>query len=201
MYEDAVSAHPDKVWLRTGLIGASFDYSSFLKAPADAQEGDETFRRAVALADSMIADPAAAKSCYTMELVGLLNDMAWTSAVRPSLPRTDAQAAVRLGAHATRWQPAIGGYWNTLGLAHYRAGDRKSASEAFAKSMELSAGGDPADWLFMAAIDRQDGKDAEARAWFDRAVAWIDRNRGKDRRRDAELARFRDEVARDAGWK
>jgi tetratricopeptide (TPR) repeat protein len=202
LYEDAVSAHPEQIWLRTGLIGTLFDYASFLKAPADAKEADETFRRAVAEADRMIADPEAAKLCFmSMDLVGLLNDMAWTLAARPDLTTTDAETAVRFASHATKWQPAIGGFWNTLGLAHYRAGDRKAAREAFAKSMELNAGGDPTDWLFMAALDHRDGQEADARAWFDRAVARIDRDRGQDRRRDAELARFRDEVARDAGFR
>jgi len=200
LYEDAISAHPEQIWLRTGLIGTLFDYASFLKAPTDAKEADESFRRAIAVADLMIADPAAAKTCFTMEMVGLLNDMAWTIAVRPGLSPADAQAAVRLAGHATTWQPAIGGYWNTLGLAHYRAGDRQAARAAFTKSIELNGGGDATDWLFMAALDHLDGKNTEARAWFDRAVAWIDQNRGKDKRRDAELARFRDEVARDAGW-
>jgi serine/threonine protein kinase len=201
LYEDAASAHPEQVWLRTGLIGTLFDYASFLKAPSDAKEADETFRRAIAEADRLIADPGAAKLCFmSIDLVGLLNDMAWTLAARPDLAPTDAETAVRFAGHATKWQPAIGGFWNTLGLAHYRAGDRKAAREAFAKSMELNAGGDPTDWLFMAALDHRDGHEADARAWFDRAVARIDRDRGQDRRRDAELARFRNEVARDAGW-
>ena len=76
------------------------------------------------------------------ELVVLLNDMAWTLAARPDLAPTDAGTAVRFAGHATKWQPAIGGFWNTLGLAHYRAGDRKAAREALAKSMELNAGGE-----------------------------------------------------------
>ena len=41
------------------------------------------------------------------------------------LPREpdDAALAVRLARKAVEWEPEQSAYWNTLGLAHYRAGD------------------------------------------------------------------------------
>ena len=88
----------------------------------------------------------------------------------------------------TEWEPAQAGFWNTLGVAHYRSGEHQSARAAFEKSMELNKGGDPSDWFFLAALDHHAGKQEEARRWFDRSVAWMEKNRGRDKDLDAESA-------------
>ena len=63
-------------------------------------------------------------------------------------------------------------FWNTLGVAAYRAGDWKEAEEALEKSMGLNKGGEAADWFFLAMTRRRQGRPDEARQWFDRAAAW-----------------------------
>ena len=87
--------------------------------------------------------------------------------------------------------PREGGYWNTLGVAHYRAGDWKAAIEALTKSMELGKGGDGSDWFFLAMAHWQLGDKPQARSWYDKAVPWMEKNQPKNE----ELIRFRAEAA------
>jgi hypothetical protein len=63
--------------------------------------------------------------------------------------------------------------------------------------MALNAGGDPFDWFFLAAVRRQQGDPARARAWYDRAVAGATREGA--RARQAELTEIQAEVARALG--
>ena len=44
----------------------------------------------------------------------------------------------------------VGDYWNTLGVAHYRAGAWQTATTCLERSMTLRKGGDAYDWLFLA---------------------------------------------------
>ena len=83
-------------------------------------------------------------------------------------------------------------YWNTLGVAHYRASDWKSAIAALEKSIKLRQGGDSFDWFFLAMAHWKLGEKEEARKWYDRAVTWMDKNSPNDE----ELRRFREEAAK-----
>jgi eukaryotic-like serine/threonine-protein kinase len=195
LYEELAAERPEQIWLRTGLIETLYEYSRLLTAPADKPEAESSFRRALAVAESLIGDREAAKHCYTMGLVGPFNDLAWALVRRPDVTPSDADLALRLARQATDWEPKQAGLWNTLGMARYRLGDRSSAAAAFQKSMDLNDGGDPADWFFLAALDHHAGRKQEARRWFDRSVAWMEQNQGRDKERDAELAQFRQEVA------
>jgi Flp pilus assembly protein TadD len=80
---------------------------------------------------------------------------------------------------------------NTLGIAQYRNGDHKTAMETLKKSMDLRSGGDAFDWFFLAMAHWQLKNQDEARRWYDKAVAWVDKNQPKDE----ELLRFRAEAA------
>jgi uncharacterized protein HemY len=81
--------------------------------------------------------------------------------------------------------------WSTLGSAYYRAGDWKAANTALDKSMELSKGGEPETWFFLAmACWKLDDKE-EARRWYDMAVERANR----DSPEDTDLLRFRAEAA------
>jgi Flp pilus assembly protein TadD len=103
----------------------------------------------------------------------------------------DPARAVVLAKKAVDLEPKAGMWWNTLGVAQYRAGDRKGAVDSLKKSMELRNGGDSFDWFFLAMAHWQLGNKAEARKWYDKAVGWMDKNK----RDDEELIRFRAEAA------
>ena len=87
--------------------------------------------------------------------------------------------------------PKSGFHRNTLGLAHYRAGDLKQAVSELEKSISLRDGGDSNDWFFLAMAQWQLGNNNEARGWYDRAVAWMDKNQPKNE----ELRRFKSEAS------
>jgi serine/threonine protein kinase len=107
------------------------------------------------------------------------NAMAWMLVARPP-DGEDARAkidrAVELSRKAVTLDPKNRPAWNTLGVALWRAGDAKSATEAMEKSMALASGGDPADWLVLAAIHKSQGRDDEAQALYDKSLEWIDQH-------------------------
>jgi len=102
----------------------------------------------------------------------------------------DPKQAVALAKRAVELAPENPTYHNTLGAAHFRAGDWKAAIVALEESMELRSGGDSTDWFFLAMAHWQLGEKDKAREWYDRAVQWMDKNRPTDE----ELRRFRAET-------
>ena len=103
----------------------------------------------------------------------------------------DAGRAVELAQQAVQQSPQVGTYWNTLGVACYRAGDWNASVAALEKSMQRRAGGDGFDWFFLAMAHLQLGDKEQARKWYDQAVEWLKKNK----RKDEELKRFRAEAA------
>src|SRR6185436_9523516 len=99
--------------------------------------------------------------------------------------------AVELAQKAVELAPKDGAFWNTLGVAHYRAGDWKAAIDALEKSMELSQGAESFNWFFLAIAHWQLGEEKKAHEFFDQAVQWMDKNQPNDE----ELRRFRAEAA------
>jgi tetratricopeptide (TPR) repeat protein len=88
--------------------------------------------------------------------------------------------------------PKVGGRWNTLGVAYFRAGDCKNAIAALEKAEELAPGrflGYNA--LFLAMAHWQLGEKDKARQWYDRAVGWMETNKPTD----PEILQFRAEAA------
>ncbi len=80
---------------------------------------------------------------------------------------------------------------NTLGVAQYRACNWEAAVETLNKSVELGQGGDSYDYFFLAMSHRQLDNKVEARVWYDKANAWMNKNESKN----DELIRFRAEAA------
>ncbi|MGH7170929.1 MAG: redoxin family protein, partial [Gemmataceae bacterium] len=124
------------------------------------------------------------------------NNLAWLLATCPQPKFRDPRRAVELAKKAVELAPREGGYWNTLGVAHYRAGDWKSAIDALNKSMERNRGGNAFDWLFLAMAQQKLGKAPEARQWYDKATAWVEKSRASalDPVQSEELRRFQREA-------
>jgi len=120
----------------------------------------------------------------------LHNNLAWFLATCPQTKFRDPQRAVRLANRAVELAPKSGDFWNTLGVAHYRAGDWQVAVASLSKSMKLTKGGNSIDWFFLAMAHWELGDKNKAREWYDKAVTWMDKNRPQD----AELRRFRAEA-------
>ena len=118
------------------------------------------------------------------------NDLAWMLATGAVAEIRNPEKAVALATKAVELAPQQGMYWNTLGVAQYRAGDWKAAIEALDKSMELRSGGDSRDWFFLAMAHWKLDDKKKARQWYDKAVKWMDGNMPEDE----ELRRFRAEA-------
>jgi eukaryotic-like serine/threonine-protein kinase len=103
----------------------------------------------------------------------LCNNLAWALVSRQQSPTDHAALGAQLAGKAVRLAPKRGDFWNTLGVARYRAGTWKDAALAFAQSMQLRDGGDPNDWLFMAMVHSRLDERREAKDWYDQSLAWI----------------------------
>jgi serine/threonine protein kinase/tetratricopeptide (TPR) repeat protein len=119
------------------------------------------------------------------------NALAWMLATCLDVKFRDAHQAVQFAKKATQAAPKVASLWNTLGVAHYRAGQWPEALAALENSMQLGDGGDASDWFFIAMAHRRLGHEEQARKYFQMAAEWTDQNRPKD----AELSRFRTEAA------
>jgi tetratricopeptide (TPR) repeat protein len=125
------------------------------------------------------------------------NNLAWLLANCPEVKLRDPRRAVELARKATELVPKEGMYWNTLGVAHYRAGNWKAAIEALDKSMQLRKRGDSFDWFFLAMTHWRLGEKDKARKFFDMAVEWREKNKQalKDNKsQEDELRRFQTEA-------
>jgi len=119
-----------------------------------------------------------------------LNDLAWFLATCPDSRLRDRARAVELARKAIVRAPKAGAAWNTLGVAHYRAGAWNEAIEALLRSTELTSGGSPGDWFFLAMAYCQKGEKDKARSWYEKAVNGMEKNKSQDE----ELRRFRAEA-------
>jgi serine/threonine protein kinase/tetratricopeptide (TPR) repeat protein len=127
-----------------------------------------------------------------------MNQVSWYLSTRTEPRIRDHLAAVPLARKATEKNGQKATYWNTLGVAHYRAGDGKAAIEALKKSMGLSKGGSAEDWLFLAMAHWKLDHKIEARTWYDKSARWMEQNGAalaKNAEDAKELGRFRAEAA------
>jgi tetratricopeptide (TPR) repeat protein/predicted Ser/Thr protein kinase len=128
-----------------------------------------------------------------------LNNLAWLLAKRRGSSADEARQAVELARQAVRIAPERGDLWNTLGVACYRSADWNAARNALERSMSLRSGGDPYDWFFLAMLGNRQGRDEEARKWYDRARAWVQAD--PTHASNKELSAFSDEAAALLGLK
>jgi eukaryotic-like serine/threonine-protein kinase len=195
-YENIAASYPKNIWLRAGLITTLHEYAGLLNLPDDEVEADASFRRSYAVAEGLIGDKDADAHCFSTQLVGPFNNLAWDLVCRRTPAHADdAGLAVRLARQAVEWEPDQPAYWNTLGVAQYRAGDFAAADQSLHTSITLSKGGTAVDWFFLACIKHHQGDSEESQRWYDQAVEWLRQNPVHDTAEAAQLIAFRDEAA------
>jgi serine/threonine protein kinase/Flp pilus assembly protein TadD len=126
-----------------------------------------------------------------LDTIESMNAVAWILANCPDRKLRNPERAVELARQTTAQAPTEGKFWNTRGAASYRTGEWKHAVEALTESMRLHKGGDATDWFFLAMAHWQLGDKEQGRAWYDRAVQWMDKKQPSDE----ELRQFRAEAA------
>jgi serine/threonine protein kinase len=121
---------------------------------------------------------------------GALNNCAWILVDCPDDMVRDPSLAVSLAERALARAPERPEYWNTLGVARYRAGEWGQAVAALERSVELGEGGTPYDWFFLAMARWRQGDAQQAGAWYDKAARRMDRQGSPDE----ALLRYRAEA-------
>ena len=118
------------------------------------------------------------------------NNLAWLLATCPRAELQDAHRSVTLAQRAVLLEAQTGEYWNTLGVAYYRAGQWTPAVDALEKSMRYQ-GGNSWDWFFLAMAHWRLGEQDKARQCYEQALAWMEKHKPQD----PELIRFRAEAS------
>jgi uncharacterized protein HemY len=109
----------------------------------------------------------------------------------PDAKWQDPSRAVAAAKRAVELGPNTAGWWGTLGMAQYRAGNWQASTEALEKAIALMKGGTTSwQWFFLAMARQRLGKKGEARQAFDQAVRWMEKNLPQHE----ELRRFRAEA-------
>jgi serine/threonine protein kinase len=106
----------------------------------------------------------------------MYRDLAWLVLCGPKRFR-DHEAGLRLAEKMTEWQlgwPSSGWpTYNTLAMAHYRAGRYNDAITALHKSMRCTWGGNGHTYMLLSMSDCRGGNRQTAQAWLNKAVEWI----------------------------
>ncbi len=208
--DEAIREHRMAIALDPELASAHNDLGIALYAKNQLDEAIREYRTAIALdpKNARIHDCLGIALCAKNQLDEAIrehrtaidldptfaqgyNDLSWLLATSPTPQLRDPRRAVELAMKAVELAPRDGGFWNTLGVAHYCAGNCKEAVAALGKSMQFRNGGDSNDWFFLAMAHWQLGEKEKARQWFDKAVQWMDKNMPTDK----DLGRFRTEAA------
>jgi tetratricopeptide (TPR) repeat protein len=156
------------------------------------------FRLGLALSDKGRPDEAIAAYReaigfgFAPDFAKTYNELAWHLVISSDPKFRDPARAVELARKAVELAPQQASIRNTLGVAHYRAGDWKAAIVALEKAEALRPDAYFAfNGFFLAMAHGKLGHNDEARAWYDKAVAWMAKNKPKD----DELIGFRAEAA------
>jgi tetratricopeptide (TPR) repeat protein len=95
-----------------------------------------------------------------------LNQLAWMHVTAPDRRKRRADEALLLSRRAVQDGPDVATNFNTLGLAEYRNGHLDAAIATLKKSIEMSKGTDPTDFLIQAMAQWRRGDRAEAERLF-----------------------------------
>jgi tetratricopeptide (TPR) repeat protein len=169
--------------IRLGALGRSLTEHGMVR------EAEEAQVTAMQLWAGLAAEDPDNLEYRTHWLDGL-NDSAWILISHPGLDNHDIARAIQLAEQAITLEPESATYWNTLGIAYFRARDWKAAVHALEQAVELSGGGTGFDHFFLAMAWWQQGDKEQAHHWYGRGNAWMEEHNP-----DHEtLLRFREEA-------
>jgi serine/threonine protein kinase len=178
-----VAGFPEHHPYRGELVRSHYSHGLALRLAGCWKEAEQAYGAALAQWRESPGQP------YDGNPAAVHNELAWLLATCPDAGVRDAPRAVALARRAVELDPQ-GGSWNTLGIAHYRAGNCKEAVAALETAMKLRNGGDSHDWFFLAMAHAGLGEHAAANRLYEQAVAWMK----KHSPRDPELLRFQEEA-------
>jgi serine/threonine protein kinase/tetratricopeptide (TPR) repeat protein len=184
-----VADFPEQPHYRTELVRSNFGRGITLRLAERLAEAVKAFQQALDASHPPSGVPQSTVAWG--QVASVHNEWAWLLATGPDTKFRDPARAVELAKRAVELAPQQGSFWNTLGAAHYAAGNCKEAIAALQKSMDLCRGGDSFDWFFVAMARWKLGDKEEAMKWHQRAVEWMDKHKASD----TELRQFRAEAS------
>ena len=113
------------------------------------------------------------------------NDLAWSMTRFPGPAPFRVERALSSARKAIELDGKNWMYWNTLGVAAYRAEDWKTAEKSLRKSINLNSGGGAIDFFFLAMTRWRQGDHKEARDLFNQGANYFKHNPTEN-----ELRRF-----------
>ena len=165
---DAVTAKSAPLAGRIMLADRYRSLGRSLKQEGRFDEADSAWRQALDLLTGVLdAKPNSPEQ--RLEWCDCANDLAWLRANHPDPARRDPDAAVAMARRIVEKCPDAEAYWNTLGVAYYRAGDDARAVAALDRAMTLG-GGTAFDQVFLAMAHARLGDLEKARLECDRAM-------------------------------
>jgi WD40 repeat protein/tetratricopeptide (TPR) repeat protein len=181
--QKSVQATPRDKLARRTLATCYEKLGSSLNQAGQTAEAEKAYLQALTIKDKLSKDFPTSPDCQ--------NSLAWLLVSCPLKRLRDADRAVEQASRAVRRASFTPTYWNTLGVAHYRAGKWTEAVGALDRAVALASGGDITDWLFLAMAHKQLGNLEKARHWYHQAVVAMD----KDQVIDPSRRLFREEAA------
>jgi len=169
LHEQALAAArqafaPDHPLIVKFIIGLAVD----LELQGDLSGACKLYEEALGLSKGVKAAPDPDTLWLIRKFANLLPRLANMDTLSRKLAADSARRAIELA-------PKDGYYLTILGVAFYRAADWKNAVAALEKSAQLP-GGDASDLFYLAMAHWQLGDKDEARRYYDKAVAWLEKN-------------------------
>jgi serine/threonine protein kinase len=171
LYDLLIEAFPQECNYRRALAGTHNLMGYLCKSTGEVAEAEKEFRWTAEICRQALPHDADGE---------IPNCFAWLLADCPLIELRDPAQAVAVAKQALAKAPGQARFWNTLGVAQYRAGQFDDARRTLLKSIELGNGGSSEDWFFLAMTCRRLGQEEEARRWYGKVLAWVDKNQALD---------------------
>jgi len=183
IYNELISQAPGNRGYRTQAGNIHLTLAAAYTNANRLPEAGESYRTAAALLGRDAKNP------------NQQNKLAWRLvkhpyAEHPNRQTEAVQAVVELAKKAVESKPDAAHFWNTLGVAHYRAGVFPAAVEALNESVHRSSGNFSLNAFFLAMAHWRLGHSDAAHEWLEHAQRRM-QSRAPDNR---ELIRFRAEA-------
>lgn len=174
---------PTNPTFQHALASSHMALGNLMIATRSPERATEQFRRALVLRERL------AKQFSSV--APLQNSLAWLLAGCADPSIRDPARALEHARMAVRLSPKDALFLNTLGVAQYRSGQLQDAIKTLNDAQSMESAGESSDLFYLAMCHQQVGHDEIARAYYEQACQWMERNRPDD----IELNQLRNEAA------
>jgi serine/threonine protein kinase/Tfp pilus assembly protein PilF len=166
-----VGEYPHNVSNRQELALAYHNRGLHFQYSGDKQQAREQFEKARQnYAQAVQECPGTELMTFECPYARSFNNYAWFLATCPHAEFRDPAKSIELAQAAVSIAPEQWEYWNTLGVARYRAHQWTEALAALDRSCKLDGGGNAFDFFFMAMANHQLGQKVQAQAQYEKAM-------------------------------